>query len=83
MYWTDEEAGKIERANLDSTGSIEFLVSPALTGAAYCLALDIAAGKMYWTNTLGNTIRLANLNGTSVEDVVSWASLPYGAALEP
>ena len=79
MYWIG--AAGIQRANLDGTGDIETLINTELSFLS-AIVLDITAGKMYWADALNGTIRRANLNGTSVEDVVSWISLPIGVALE-
>lgn len=78
MYWADREGMRVMRANLDGT-QVETLVT---TGTAaqrtdasrWCvgIALDIAGGKIYWTQKGGDnasqgprnvgTIRRANLN---------------------
>jgi low density lipoprotein receptor-related protein 5/6 len=81
MYWTDQiSAKKIRRANLDGTG-VEDLVTTGLffpTG----IALDVAGGKMYWTDFGTNRIHRANLDGTNVENVVTGLSGPVGIALD-
>ena len=56
LYWSDREGMRIMRANLDGS-SIETLVETAQGDAArkdatnWCvgIALDVAAGKVYWT----------------------------------
>ncbi len=56
LYWSDREGMRIMRANLDGS-DIETLVETAQGDAAredarnWCvgIALDLAAGKMYWT----------------------------------
>ena len=73
MYWTEYshfDAGKVQRANLDGS-NVEDLVTniPGAIG----LALDIAQGKIYWTNA--GKLRRANLDGSDIEDVLS----DYGA----
>ena len=52
----------IERANLDGTGSEIVTNRPATT-----LALDVANGKIYWTEYDGKILR-ANLDGTGTEE---------------
>ena len=64
MYWTDWRASKIQRANLDGS-NVEDLITTGL-GSPTGIALDLVAGKMYWTD--GNTIQRANLDGTNIED---------------
>ncbi len=56
LYWSDREGMRIMRANLDGSG-VETLVETARGDAArrdarnWCvgIALDVARGKMYWT----------------------------------
>ena len=44
MYWTDEDTGKIQRANLDGS-NIEDFVTGLI--APESIALDVAGGKVY------------------------------------
>jgi DNA-binding beta-propeller fold protein YncE len=79
MYWADQNAGEILRANLDGTGQ-QTLASGqrAPTG----IALDLAAGKMYWTNQANpGDIRRANLDGTG-QEILLVEIAPYGIALD-
>jgi DNA-binding beta-propeller fold protein YncE len=78
MYWTDLGTvtgdGKIQRANLDGS-TIQDLVTTGLILPSG-IALDVAGGKMYWTNTAVPTtanskIQRANLDGSNVEDLVN------------
>ena len=48
------------------------------------IALDVAAGKMYWTDVEAASIQRANLGGSQVEILVSMGllSLPVGIALD-
>ena len=81
MYWTDAEARKIQRANLDGT-NIQDLVTTGLVDPE-SIALDLATGKMYWTDTAGGRIQRANLDGTNVEDIpILGLSRPDGIALD-
>jgi len=78
MYWTDRE--KIQRADLDGS-SIETLVEgrASLRG----IALDVAAGKMYWADSTARKIQRSNLDGTGVEDlVVDGQDGPSGVTLD-
>ena len=81
IYWTDGEAGTIQRANLDGS-NIETLVTetgafPQLAG----LALDVAGGKMYWTDRIQDDIRRANLDGSNIETLVTVPGWPADLAL--
>ena len=47
------------------------------------IALDVAAGKMYWTDLNTGKIQRANMSGGSgVEDLVTGLGGPYGIALD-
>ena len=68
MYWTDPHDCKIQRANLDGANVVDLV----LQVCGDKIAVDVAGGKMYWTDVLGNrlNIRRANLDGANVEDLV-------------
>ena len=68
MYWADQNAADILRANLDGSGQ-QVLVTGQLAPSG--IALDVAAGQMYWTNqtSLGG-IQRANLNGSGQQTLV-------------
>jgi len=65
VYWTDDQAGKIQRADPDG-GNLE----DVLTGldAPTGLAIDTDNGKIYWANG-SSRIRRANLDGSNAETV--------------
>ena len=71
---------KFSRANLDGT-NIEDLVTTGLSRPED-IELDVASGKMYWTNPGRSKIQCANLDGSHVEDLVTTGlSSPVGIAL--
>ncbi|MHC4477029.1 MAG: NHL repeat-containing protein [Planctomycetota bacterium] len=85
MYWTDDGADRIRRANVDGSG-IEDLVTTGLSSPAH-IALDIAAGKMYWADYGSGPgtgkIQRANLDGSGVDGlVISGLTAPSGIALD-
>lgn len=82
MYWTEFSAGKIRRANLDGSGA-EDLVTTGLNHVNG-IALDLDNGKMYWGDgsAVNGEIERANLDGTSVETVLSGLSSPMEIALD-
>ncbi|MDE0105484.1 MAG: hypothetical protein OXN89_24165 [Bryobacterales bacterium] len=80
VYWTDWDARKIQRANLDGSG-VEDLVTTGLS-APTGLELDLRTGKMYWTDFRTNKIQRANLDGSGVEDLVTAVNQPTGLALD-
>ena len=66
MYWVD--LGQIRRADLDGS-NVEDLVTTGIL-ETQGIDLDLAAGKMYWTDQGTYKIQRANLDGTVVEDLV-------------
>jgi V8-like Glu-specific endopeptidase/uncharacterized protein YjbI with pentapeptide repeats len=81
MYWTNDfGGGKIQRGNLDGS-NIEDLVTTGLIDLAD-IELDIAAGKMYWTDFEAGKIQRANLNGSNVEDLITGLESPNNIALD-
>ena len=67
--------------DLDGT-HVEDLVTTGLLGP-WGIALDVAAGKMYWTDYYAGKIQRADLDGNNVEDLVSgqpWKT--FGIALD-
>ena len=88
MYWTNTSffpwggpgLDKIQRANLDGS-NVEDLVTTGLV-LAIDIALDVASGKMYWTDCGTVKIQRANLDGTNIEDLImTGLSCPDGLAL--
>ena len=91
IYWTDGGTGwaiarstaKIKCANLNGS-NVEDLVTTGVRIPEY-IALDVPAGKMYWTGTDGSTnkIKRANLDGSNIEDLVTTGlTAPRGIALD-
>ena len=79
MYWTDSGTGgpnalendKIQRANLDGSNVETLATYENLLRVPRGIALDVAAGKMYWTDISRDRIRRANLDGTEAEDILN------------
>jgi low density lipoprotein receptor-related protein 5/6 len=69
IYWSETGLPGIRRANLDGTG-IESVVQTSSRASG--IALDIAAGKMYWTDATAETgqIHRADLDGGHAETIV-------------
>ena len=86
IYWTEWSFGaRIQRANLDGS-NIETLVTGLNTPRS--IALDVAEGKMYWTDYdlfgEGDTgkIQRANLDGSNIETLVTGSDGLGGIALD-
>lgn len=64
MYWSDwGDKPRIERAHMDGTNRIQ-IASDNLT-YPNGLAVDHAAGKIYWTDGGSKSIICANFNGSN------------------
>jgi hypothetical protein len=70
MYWTEASPADfmISRANLDGT-NVELLVTGLDSPSG--ITLDVAGGKMYWTDIGTGKIQRANLDGSNVEDLLT------------
>jgi hypothetical protein len=85
VYWlTDNRA--VRRANLDGSEIQNLVIVEGDSTVLGDIALDLAAGKMYWSATYGGivtfpvgVIHRANLDGTDVETVVSVEQAAIGA----
>jgi len=81
LDWTNREIGKIQRANFDGTG-----VEDVVTGLSdpRGLALDLSAGKIYWTETGAGDERIArsDLDGSNVETLVTGLITPNSITLD-
>ena len=79
MYWLSQDADVsargLRRANLDGSNVQVVYNDPYIVGntasAPGGLALDLAAGKVYWTDIALNKVMRANLDGTSPQNVVT------------
>ena len=90
FYWTEPKdryrpevaTGRIRSARFDGS-DVKDLVTGLNTPRA--IALDTTAGKMYWSDAWARKIQRANLDGSVVEDLVTFAGLleePHGMALD-
>lgn len=81
VYWTDIGTRRIQRANLDGT-QVEDLVMAAVMEPRR-IALDIPAGRMYWTegSPADFMIARADLDGSDVELLVTALDSPSGIAV--
>jgi low density lipoprotein receptor-related protein 5/6 len=82
IYWADLATDAIHSANLDGS-NVEELVTLDSSVLPNALALDLGAGKMYWTSKWGSIWRV-NLDGTYLQMVVDDGGAEFhGVALDP
>ncbi len=82
VYWTDPDAGKIQRFD-PQVGVVEDVLRATLNQPKL-IAIDSLHGKLYWTDSELRTIRRANLDGTNIEDIVPFGAFFYaGFVLDP
>ena len=75
IYWTEmtgESGGTVNSANLDGTDVTELA---SIFATPIGIAVDAAGSKLYWTNASGR-IQSANLNGSSIKNVMQNLSDP-------
>lgn len=84
LYWTssNQTAATINRAHLDGS-NMEVLFSLPGFNPRQC-ALDLAAGKLYWTDMWFDGWIRCNLDGSAGEYMpLPAGSRPYGIAIDP
>ena len=79
IYWRSHQG--ILRAANDGTNR-QLLVNTQTGILGGGIALDVEAGRMYWTDTYRSKIQRANLDGSNIEDVVTGLPEPRGIALD-
>jgi hypothetical protein len=92
IYWanwgSDVSPGTtISVANLDGSGEASTVpINPSFVNEPHGLAIDPAAGKLYWPNFADSTIGFANLDGSGAGDLqtgTATVSGPRGVAIDP
>jgi DNA-binding beta-propeller fold protein YncE len=88
VYWIVNDFDEIRRANLDGTAqellfTIPPVFDPSISLGLGDLDLDVAAGKMYFTNFIAGTIQRANMDGSGgVEDILTGLTAPSAIAVD-
>ena len=80
MYWTT--LNTVFRADLEGSEVEELVTVSFPENILSGIALDVAAGKMYWTNRGADKIQRANLDGSTVEDLLTEPGISGGIALD-
>ncbi len=84
VYFTNATGG-ISFANLDGSGGGDLFTGSATVDLPVGLAVDLAAGRIYWANNGGNKISFANLDGSGSDDLSTGSatvSFPVGGAVD-
>jgi hypothetical protein len=83
VYWGNANgtSGAIRLGNLDGSGSPASLFSPE--NSPFGVALDSAAGKIYWTTFDFGSIRAGNLDGTGAQNLFTGETRPYDVVTDP
>lgn len=80
FYWADFESGTIREESGSGPASTLFRGQSHPSG----VAVDLAAGKIYWTDTGAGTILVGNLDGSGRPRVLfAGESTPLGLAIDP
>ena len=81
IYWTNDTANRIYRANWDGAEVETVVALPP--GTLESVELDLVNEKLYWTDWGTNRIQRANLDGSNVQDLVTTGLVnPWGLALD-
>lgn len=80
LYWTNE-GGSIARSMFDGTG-LEIIYEAPELADFIGIAVDPAAGKLYWSDRIDGTIQRSNLDGSGFEVFIQ-APDAFGIALGP
>ena len=88
IYWANQFApNKISFANLDGSGGGDLSTTGAASGEPRGVAIDVAGGKVYWTNPVGDRISFANLDGSggggNLNTTGATVNQPNAAAVYP
>ncbi len=79
LYWTALDS--IQTANADGSG-VTTLVSGLQPASPYGIAVNPAAGAIYWNTGPSGTIVRANLDGSGVSTLVSGLGNPEGIGID-
>jgi DNA-binding beta-propeller fold protein YncE len=86
LYWAQSYAYRIGRADLNGLNPETLLEYPDVLAPPVALALDPAAGKLYWAQTTGpgaldDQVLRADLTGTNMQVILSYPQVVDPVAL--
>ena len=81
IYWSSyTNAGAVRVGDLGGSGARDLLTGESSPEG---VAIDAAAGKIYWADTTSGAIRVANLDGSGARDLYTGETQPSGVAIDP
>ena len=81
IYWTSyTNSGAVRVGDLGGSGARDLFTGESSPEG---VAIDAAAGTIYWADTTSGAIRVANLDGTGARDLYTGESQPSGVAIDP
>ncbi len=81
IYWTRyTNTGSVRVGDLGGSGARDLFTGESSPEG---VAIDAAAGKIYWADAPTGTIRVANLDGTGARDLYTGETSPSGVAIDP
>lgn len=87
MYWANQNSSKIQAAAISNPAETLTTIYTANNFLPRDVAVDVAEGKIYWTDLAQDRIQRANLNGSNVETLLVRTGLPdsilLSIALDP
>jgi DNA-binding beta-propeller fold protein YncE len=72
VYWANRDSASTTRisfAELDGSAGGDLSTTGATTGQPRGAALDVAAGRVYWTNPTGDRVSFARMDGSGGGDI--------------
>ena len=83
IYWSDASfPPSIQKSDLDGSNVETVIEQSAPAGGIGGVALDAAAGKVYWTDYKNSAIKRVDRDGANIETLISGLSAPRGIALD-
>jgi hypothetical protein len=80
IFWSRyADGGSVRFGNLDGPGNGNVALSQAAPSA---IAIDTAAGKIYWANTSGDAIVVANIDGSGARSLFTGEDGVNGLAID-
>ena len=81
IYWSSyTNSGPLRFGDLAGSGAQDLVAGESSPDG---VAIDLAAGRIYWPDATSGTIRVANLDGSGAQNLYSGESSPASVAIDP